>query len=219
MTQDKRNGKALSTASISESVGIITKQVSSIFAVVKFNVVKFWDELPRPHRIALLTVVGFVTFLMILPETKDEESQPARVMLDLSLPPEPLITSDATPDPETVTLSNRTSQIRPLANNEVEIATPLNSASQTGVDEWFVYQVRQGDTLANIFRAQNLPLLDLYAISAIEGDDKPLSQIKSGQVLRLRRNIDGKLDVVQIEAAGKPTVVFFRSSDGQFRRR
>ncbi|MEI8608259.1 LysM-like peptidoglycan-binding domain-containing protein [Enterovibrio sp. Hal110] len=77
----------------------------------------------------------------------------------------------------------------------------------------------RGDTLSNIFRQQDLPLPDLYAISSIEGDDKPLSRIQPGQLLRFKRDSQGELDMIQIEVSKDTSVIFFRLSDGSFARR
>ena len=84
--------------------------------------------------------------------------------------------------------------------------------------EWQKYQVKQGETLANIFRDKSLPLTDLYAVAAIEGKDKPLSRIKAGQWLRYKQTAKGGLDVLQIESRKGESVMFFRRSDGSFVR-
>ncbi len=77
--------------------------------------------------------------------------------------------------------------------------------------------VQQGDTLAQVFRNNQLPLSDLNALVRIEGDDKPLSQIRKGQLVRFKLAENGQLDILQLEK-GSSSVMFFRLSDGGFGR-
>jgi len=84
-------------------------------------------------------------------------------------------------------------------------------------DLWQEYIVKSGDTLAQVFRANDLPMADLNALAKIEGSDKPLSRIKQGQLVRFKRNAEGELDILQLEKSGD-AVMFFRLSDGGFGR-
>lgn len=95
-----------------------------------------------------------------------------------------------------------------LAYQEVERVT---------VSEWVEYQVQQGDTLSNLFRALQLSLVDLYAIVAIEGDDKPLSQIRPNQYLGVKVDLNGKLQALRVRGAKQP-ILFVRNTDEKFVR-
>ncbi|USD65565.1 LysM-like peptidoglycan-binding domain-containing protein [Vibrio sp. SCSIO 43136] len=82
---------------------------------------------------------------------------------------------------------------------------------------WKEYTVKSGDTLAKVFRTNGLPMSDLNALARIEGSDKPLSQIKKGQLVRYKLTNNGELDIIQVEKQGG-AVMFFRLSDGGFGR-
>ncbi|MCV5927473.1 cell envelope opacity-associated protein A, partial [Escherichia coli] len=77
--------------------------------------------------------------------------------------------------------------------------------------------VKNGDTLAQVFRSNQLSMADLSALVKIEGSDKPLSQIKQGQLIRFKLSDEGELDMLQLEKSGR-SVMFFRLSDGSFGR-
>ncbi|MGL5336410.1 MAG: LysM-like peptidoglycan-binding domain-containing protein [Enterovibrio sp.] len=83
--------------------------------------------------------------------------------------------------------------------------------------EWVEYQVQRGDTLSNLFRVLQLPLVELYAIVAIEGEDKPLSQILPNQYLGVKVDLNGKLQALRVRGSRQP-ILFVRNADGKFVR-
>ncbi|MEH6534051.1 MAG: LysM-like peptidoglycan-binding domain-containing protein [Photobacterium frigidiphilum] len=192
-----------------------------------------WQKFPVLHRRVLLVLVPVVLVLLILPTTEqlnnDIGVQDTSVRRDIALN----ITS------EEVTTSEEAAQFEEPVEQRVRAITnniqPLNTVKPKAVvvspsasvkttksssaisSEWAKHQVQKGETLSNIFREKSLPLSDLYAVAAIEGEGKPLSQIKSGQWLRYKQTPDGKLDALQIESSAGSTM-YFRRSDGSFAR-
>ncbi|MCV5942416.1 cell envelope opacity-associated protein A, partial [Escherichia coli] len=73
--------------------------------------------------------------------------------------------------------------------------------------------MKNGDTLAQVFRNNQLSMADLSALVKIEGSDKPLSHIKQGQLIRFKLSEKGQLDMLQLEKSDH-SVMFFRLSDG-----
>ncbi len=182
--------------------------------LVKFLFVlgkKHWHALPKPHRVGISVLGGCLFLLIVWPNNdsfstsetqyyQDEERLTDDFDLDDDDDFEPsLIKEDEKPTPD---------------QNEEYIAEPEENEELA----WVSHRVAPGDTLAGIFRAQNLPLPDLYAITAIEGKEKPLSHIKPGQQLRFKRNLEGKIDKLHIETQEKMQVIFSRLSDGRFVR-
>ncbi|WP_078751048.1 LysM-like peptidoglycan-binding domain-containing protein [Enterovibrio nigricans] len=163
-----------------------------------------WQALPKPHRMGVSVLVALLVVLLIWPSSDESNdavvTEGERVSLPLDLSGNAQEAKQADDDG---------------FNNNAE---PVIS-TQTVDTDWVNYEVQRGDTLSNIFRDQSLPLPDLYAISAIEGPDKPLSRIQPGQLLRFKRNTQGELDMLQIEASKDKSVIFFRLSDGGFARR
>lgn len=174
----------------------------------------YWDLLPKRHRIAITVLAFFIFILMIIPTSEPEtdtlateDGYYAVVDDDININNNPWNSSEVFIDQEPHATANGSNlKKEPLAEKESAF--------------WVVHKVTQGDTLASIFRSQKLPLIDLYAITAIEGKDKPLSRIKPGQQLRFKRNEHGKIEMIQIETLNdkKETVVFSRLANDSFAR-
>ncbi|AJR06786.1 hypothetical protein C9J03_24335 [Photobacterium gaetbulicola] len=190
-----------------------------------------WYQLPKLHRRALMVLVPVVGVLLLLPAgeptTQPASSEPVRRELSLNLESQ---------QPQRITVGEREEPVSPARPSRITPLEPVESppvaakpavkpsektstSTQSDSADWQRYQVKSGETLANIFRQHNLPLNDLYAVAAIEGDDKPLSRIKAGQWLRYRQTAQGGLDALQIEGRNGEPVLFFRRSDGSFVRR
>ncbi|MEZ9230113.1 LysM-like peptidoglycan-binding domain-containing protein [Vibrio amylolyticus] len=158
----------------------------------KQQAILLWNQLPRLHQRALMIVFPLVVILLILPSgASDSEAE---------------VTETA-------------------PNQRVEIAINTQGLSEQSElkspsvksEDWSEYTVQTGDTLAKVFRTNGLPMADLNALVLVEGNDKPLSRIKQGQLVRYKLATDGKLDILQLEKS-KDSVMFFRLSDGGFGR-
>ncbi|POC21636.1 lysine transporter LysM [Vibrio vulnificus] len=154
------------------------------------NVKQFWAALPRLHQRALYVLVPVLLVLLLWPSSEPELKVP-----------EPSTPQRIALDIDTTGLSQqRTEEQNNLKSNS-----------------WKEYLVRDGDTLSQVFRNNQLSMSDLNALVRIEGDDKPLSQIKQGQLVRFKLNDTGQLDILQLEK-GTTSVMFFRLSNGGFGR-
>jgi cell envelope opacity-associated protein A len=158
--------------------------------------------LPKLHRRALFVLVPITLVLIFIPT--ESTSTPK---------------SDAVADDGRVAISINTRGLSEQKSSSIQ--TPMNTALESSdtLDEqvWVEYVVKSGDTLANVFRANNLTMTELNALAKIEGVDKPLSQIKQGQLIRFKRDETGHLDILQLEH-NNASVMFFRLSDGGFGR-
>ncbi|GAK85825.1 putative cell envelope opacity-associated protein A [Vibrio ponticus] len=147
-----------------------------------------WQQLPKLHQRALMVLIPVVLLLIVIPFPQSEPQQ------------QPMVES------QRVSVAVNTQSLSEQGEPQVK---PLQS------DQWKEYTVKSGDTLAQVFRANSLPMADLNALVKIESSDKPLSHIKAGQLVRFKTNADGTLDMLQLEKANK-SVMFFRVSDGGF---
>uniref|UniRef100_UPI00015F12AF LysM-like peptidoglycan-binding domain-containing protein n=1 Tax=Vibrio sp. AND4 TaxID=314289 RepID=UPI00015F12AF len=152
----------------------------------------FWQGLPKLHQRALMVLVPLVLLLLLIPVPKDTE-----VLVD------------------DTQAENQRVAIQLNAQSLSEQRSAHNSEAKS--EQWREYKVKNGDTLAQVFRSNQLPMTDLNALVKIEGSDKPLSRIKQGQLVRFKLADDGKLDMLQLEKGGE-SVMFFRLSDGTFGR-
>lgn len=97
-----------------------------------------------------------------------------------------------------------------------------NNPSQPPADaadegSWRSYTIASGQTLAQLFRDNNLPVNDVFAMARVEGNDKPLSSLQSGQQVRIRQNAQGTVTGLTVESANGQ-VLFTRQADGTFIR-
>ncbi|WP_333004904.1 LysM-like peptidoglycan-binding domain-containing protein [Vibrio coralliilyticus] len=151
-----------------------------------------WAHLPKLHQRALMVLVPVVLLLLVIPTPNPTVEQPsspqtAKQRVQVNI--------------NTTGLSEQPSQLQESLKSEV----------------WQEYTVKRGDTLAQVFRNNNLAMADLNALVRVEGSDKPLSYIKAGQLVRFKLADDGSLDILQLEKSAK-SVMFFRLSDGGFGR-
>ncbi|WP_406704840.1 LysM-like peptidoglycan-binding domain-containing protein [Sodalis sp.] len=96
-----------------------------------------------------------------------------------------------------------------------------NSAGGGNTDERHVqtYRIVDGQTLAQLFRAHNLPVADVFAMAQVEGNDKPLSSLQAGQEVRIVQNAQGVVTLLEIETGAAGPVRFALQPDGSYQRR
>ncbi|MGK3144186.1 OapA family protein [Pantoea sp. C2G6] len=83
--------------------------------------------------------------------------------------------------------------------------------------EWRNLTIASGQTLAQLFRDNNLPANDVFAMARVEGSDQPLSSLKSGQQIKIRQDAEGVVTGLTVDGANGP-VLFTRQPDGSFIR-
>ena len=205
---------------------------------IKPLLVKIWhapddlrimDPLPPAHRrgvivAALAIIVGF-----LLPSADD--SPPPQVTRSAQLD---FQSQSQTSQPDAqplyaqlVTPSNDLVQVAPGAPEPVQEEQPSEqqaAPSRTqpyqesrSSSDWHTYQVEAGKTLAQLFRDNNLPPTDVYAMAQVEGAGKPLSNLKNGQKVQIRKNANGVVTGLTIES-DNGQVLFTRQQDGSFIR-
>ncbi|MDA5471492.1 LysM-like peptidoglycan-binding domain-containing protein [Yersinia kristensenii] len=101
---------------------------------------------------------------------------------------------------------------------------PLQAQLQGNLDapplqgNWQSYQIQSGKTLAQLFRDNNLPVNEVFAMARVEGNDKPLSNLKAGQEVKIMLDAEGVVAALAIESANSTEVLFTRQNDGSYRR-
>lgn len=171
-------------------IELMKKKWSSIDGqAMKDKVAASWAQLPKLHQRALMVLLPIVLLLILIPFP---ESQPE-------------VTQG---EPQRVEIDINTTGLSEQKNARQQ---------QLASSDWKEYQVKSGDTLAQVFRSNNLAMSDLNALVKVEGSDKPLSYIKQGQLVRFKLTEEGQLDILQLEKKDQ-SVMFFRLSDGGFGR-
>lgn len=100
---------------------------------------------------------------------------------------------------------------------------PAQSASQPEAKadsqgDWHSYQIASGQTLAQLFRDNSLPVNEVFAMAQVEGNDKPLSNLKAGQEVRIERDANGVIIALSVTTLDNRQVTFRRQADGDYRR-
>jgi len=117
-----------------------------------------FNQMPRPHRIGLVTASAFVGLLILLPSEKVEASRHT----------ESLILETGKRYPLSMTLTQ----------SDVLI-------EQDDEPQWQTYTVKSGDTLAKIFKRAGLSPKDTYAVSHAGEQAKTLVTLLPGDKLDL----------------------------------
>ncbi|MDF2153184.1 LysM-like peptidoglycan-binding domain-containing protein [Vibrio sp. CAU 1672] len=155
--------------------------------------VQHWQRLPKFHQRALMILVPVLTILLLIPARTPESTRGE---------------SPSAQETQRVAVQLDATSLSEQSSAQVAVQKS---------NQWQEYQVKNGDTLAQVFRNNQLSMGDLNALVKIEGRDKPLSQIRQGQLIRFKLTEDGQLDMLQLEKSGN-SVMFFRLSDGTFGR-
>lgn len=158
--------------------------------------------LPLPHRRWLVLLFIIVTILLLWPAPKRNIAEP----IDRNIPLQAALIIDG---------------YQPFESTPPQPVQFIGNKIQMEDDEqgsWQPLQVQQGQSLIQIFRANNLPVEDALALAKVEGNDRPLSNLKAGQSIKVKRDEKGKIVAIDVELPDGKQAVFFRQSSGEFFR-
>ncbi|KAB8311900.1 Opacity-associated protein A [Erwinia endophytica] len=165
------------------------------------DTVHWMDPLPPFHRRGIILAIVIILMAFLWPSSM---SQQTSTSIPTSNPAGANI-------PIQAELNNQQSVTAP-ARQSVQPHGPVDSAGQ-----WRGYQIASGQTLAQLFRDNNLPVNDVFAMAQVEGDDKPLSHLQTGQAVKIRQNAQGVVTGLTIDS-DNGQVLFTRQPDGSFLR-
>lgn len=106
----------------------------------------------------------------------------------------------------------------PLRADLQNDAQQQHAAEPEPAGNWQRYQIQPGQTLAQLFRDNSLPVNEVFAMAQVEGNDKPLSNMKAGQEVRIERDTNGVITALSVTTADNSQVLFRRQADGSYRR-
>ena len=185
------------------------------------------DPLPLAHRHGVIIAVVVVIIGFLLPSADDSPPAPVSRNAQLDFQSQSMPQPDAQPlHAQLVTPTNDLDQVAPVEPEPVQEEQPTEQAAPSRTqpyqenansNEWRTYQVEAGKTMAQLFRDNNLPPTDVYAMAQVEGAGKPLSTLKNGQKVQIRKNANGVVTGLTIES-DNGQVLFTRQADGSFIR-
>ncbi|ODQ02726.1 cell envelope opacity-associated protein A [Shigella sp. FC1655] len=186
-------------------------------------------KFPGLHRRAILVVAIalLVVFFWPTSENTSEPPQPASSTHDLPVPI--ASTNDPvyqTPIPQTQDSLNAEPDVSPSIEDpttkdpEENIAqtTPLQNTQSIPAQTWQTYTIKEGQTLAQLFRDNQLPVNDAFSMAKSEDQQKSLSQLRSGQSIRLQRNPQGDVSMLEVTNSAGTVITYTRLSDGSYYR-
>ncbi|WP_279771142.1 LysM-like peptidoglycan-binding domain-containing protein [Pantoea sp. GD03673] len=162
--------------------------------------IRWMDPLPAPHRrgIVAALLVMLVAFLW-----------PAST---LRYPVEQSVTPSAEKEVPMQADIYDNDGSRPSSSSPAQQTPKADSQG-----EWRNLTIASGQTLAQLFRDNSLPVNDVFAMARVEGSDQPLSSLKSGQQVKIRQDAQGTVTGLTVDGANGP-VLFTRQPDGSFIR-
>lgn len=83
-------------------------------------------------------------------------------------------------------------------------------------DEWQQYQLQPGQSIAQLFRDNNLPVNDAFALASAEGENQQLNNLPAGQIIRIKQAKNGSIVEVDISLSDQEQIYFVRQPDGTF---
>ncbi|MEM6160188.1 LysM-like peptidoglycan-binding domain-containing protein [Erwinia sp. P6884] len=159
---------------------------------------RWMDPLPSFHRRAIIIAVAVILLAFLWPASSPEQ-------------PQRPVTAGGQPETR-VPMQAELSDQQPDAGQP---SAPVASPDTQG--EWRAYQIASGQTLAQLFRDNNLPVNDVFAMAQVEGEDKPLSTLHTGQAIRIRQSAQGTITGLTV-TTDQGEVLFTRQPDGSFLR-
>lgn len=154
--------------------------------------VRWMDPLPPLHRRGIIAAVLVIllAFLWPAPQRTVAPVTPVQSGAGTEVPLQAEI-SDAPPPPQST------------------------APQQDAQGEWRDFTIASGQTLAQLFRDNNLPVNDVFAMAQVEGYDKPLSTLHAGQAVKIRQNAQGVVTGLTLDGADGE-ILFTRQPDGTF---
>ncbi|QKJ88807.1 Opacity-associated protein A [Paramixta manurensis] len=166
--------------------------------------IRWMDPLPAPHRRGILLALVIMLLAFLWPSATPQ------------YPVErPVSAQQNNSDNRAPIQANLDDRSSPDHNNSQAPASPPAQPADRG--QWRNFQIASGQTLAQLFRDNNLQVSDVFAMAQVEGDDKPLSNLHSGQQVKVRQDAQGVVTGLTIDTDNGP-VLFTRQPDGSFIR-
>ena len=175
---------------------------------------RLMDPLPVMHRRGII-IAAIVVVLGFLWPTPDAPTQPVTRDAQLSIESQSPIRAHLVNPPEN-SAPVEPSRVEEQPQAETQAPVPHEN---TDIDQqWRSYRVESGQTMAQLFRDHNLPPADVYSMAQVEGSNKPLSTLQTGQMVQIRQNANGVVTGLTIDIGNDQQVLFTRQPDGSFVR-
>ncbi|TPG61634.1 OapA family protein [Ewingella americana] len=164
------------------------------------------SPLPYTHRRWIIVSVLVMILALLWPYSPPNSYSPSQPQQPASIPMQADLRNE----------QGRTTQLAQPQPQQQQAATEPPQPIAQG--NWKSYRVQSGQTLAQLFRDNNLAVGEVFAMAQVEGDQKPLSNLKAGQEVKIQRNAQGAVTSLQVTNEQNSTVLFTRQADGSYQR-
>ncbi|MGV2871771.1 OapA family protein [Colwellia sp. E150_009] len=177
---------------------IIQRQLKNVHRIIQ-SLYKAFQTLPKRHRAFIIGISALALILVLLPTgqeltVKNTNTQGFEVgkRYQVAMP------GETTDTPSTIPIEIDIPSPSDSQNaDDTEITTTVNSAQQSNIS-WQSVTVRNGDSLARIFKRLGFSAQETYAISSAEGkDSKLLLKMNVGDTLRIATNDEKRITALE----------------------
>ncbi|MCO7048308.1 cell envelope opacity-associated protein A [Proteus terrae] len=182
-------------------------------------------KFPGLHRRAILVIaiVLLVIFFWPTSENNGEPPQPSSSTHDLPVPISPSVSTSDPIYQTSIPQAQDSLNADPATSPSIEDPTANdppegNVAQTTPAQTWQTYTIKEGQTLAQLFRDNQLPVNDAFSMAKSEDQQKSLSQLRTGQAIRLQRNPQGDVSMLEVTNSAGTVITYTRLSDGSYYR-
>ena len=188
------------------------------------NIQKFYLQLPKKHRIIISSFSLIILVLLLIPsetatasrQTSDSSLQIGK-RYELALPEDQGLALNSVKSNTVESIQNNGSL--PAVPEEGKIAT-VNTESVSHIDESLIWQkakVRNGDSLAKVFKRLGYSARTTHDVSSAEGKySKLLKKINVGDVFQIGKNTEGKLAALTYPISKTETLYVKLLEDGSY---
>nr|WP_242452411.1 LysM-like peptidoglycan-binding domain-containing protein [Morganella morganii] len=104
------------------------------------------------------------------------------------------------------------------APQPVTAQPPVTAEPAPVQDNTLRFTLKKGQTLAQVFRSNGLPVDDLFRMTTVEGPQKPLNQVEAGDKISVTKGKGNTVSELRIDKANGQSATFKRQKDGSYRR-
>ncbi|HGN2048335.1 TPA: LysM-like peptidoglycan-binding domain-containing protein [Proteus mirabilis] len=206
------------------------KEVTISDSDSQFNHEVNMGKFPGLHRRAIVVIAIILLVVFFWPTSENTTPpQPSSSTQDLPVPVAPSVSNETQNVPNTLPPAqdslNAEQETKDLPEegeaNNTNDNTPVNTTPQApsaATKNWQTYTIKEGQTLAQLFRDNQLLVNDAFTMAKSEGPQKPLSQLRAGQTIRLQRGSQGEVSMLEVTDNTGTVITFTRLSDGSYYR-
>ncbi len=206
------------------------KEVTISDSDSQFNHEVNMGKFPGLHRRAIVVIAIILLVVFFWPTSENTTPpQPSSSTQDLPVPVAPSVSNETQNVPNTLPPAqdslNAEQETEDLPEegeaNNTNDNTPVNTTPQApsaATENWQTYTIKEGQTLAQLFRDNQLLVNDAFTMAKSEGPQKPLSQLRAGQTIRLQRGSQGEVSMLEVTDNTGTVITFTRLSDGSYYR-